>query len=202
MTEIIKKIDREKIPKGWRTEVLGKIFDVKIGRTPPRIEKQWFSEDSNGIKWISIKDLRNSGTYICSTKENLTEDAVDKFHIPVIKKNTALLSFKLTVGRVSITAEDMLSNEAIAQMGKNDESELSTNYIYSHLKRINYDKLGSTSSIATAINTKVIKELKVTVPERKISNLFENTTSEIFDKIKENTFQIKKLQRNKRFALT
>lgn len=95
-------------------ETLGNLFDIGIGRTSPRKEPKWFSINPSDIKWVSIKDLGNAGVYIDKTLEYLTKDAVEQFNIPVIPKNTVLLSFKLTLGRVAITTELMLSNEAIA----------------------------------------------------------------------------------------
>jgi type I restriction enzyme S subunit len=36
---------------------LGEEFNITIGRTPPRKEKEWFSNTPIGKKWISIKDI-------------------------------------------------------------------------------------------------------------------------------------------------
>ena len=99
----------------WELKSLSEIVDVKIGRTPPRKEEQWFSKDNEDVKWVSIKDLGESGVYVLNTSEYLTLEAVDKFKIPLIRENTVLLSFKMTLGRVGITTETMVSNEAIAQ---------------------------------------------------------------------------------------
>ncbi|MBK9564456.1 MAG: hypothetical protein IPO37_04495 [Saprospiraceae bacterium] len=60
--------------------------------------------------------MGQSGIYIFNTSEYLTNDAIEKFRIPVIPENTVVLSFKLTIGRLAITTEKMLSNEAIAQI--------------------------------------------------------------------------------------
>ena len=94
--------------------LLKECVDIGIGRTPPRKEHQWFSENPEDIKWISIKDLGNDGVYILKTAEYLTQEAIEQFKIPIIPKNTVVLSFKMTVGRVAITTDAMLSNEAIA----------------------------------------------------------------------------------------
>lgn len=101
------------IPKNWYYRTLDKISDVGIGKTPPRKETWWFSE-KEGVKWVSIKDLGNSGTYIFETSEYLTEEAIDKFNVKLIPEDTVILSFKLTVGRLGITTDEMTTNEAIA----------------------------------------------------------------------------------------
>ena len=69
----------DELPEGWRVGKLGEKFDITIGRTPPRAESQWFSDMPTGKKWISIKDIGNSGTYIFDTSEYLTDEAIEKF---------------------------------------------------------------------------------------------------------------------------
>ena len=86
------------------------------------------------IKWISIKDLGNDGVFIFKTSEYLTREAVQTFNIPVIPKDTVVLSFKMTVGRVAITAEDMLSNEAIAHFKFNNKTPFTKEFLYLFLK--------------------------------------------------------------------
>ena len=153
---------------------LGDICDIKIGRTPPRKQPQWFSE-SHGIKWASIKDMGNTGKYISQTSEFLTADAIKKFNIPIIPEGTLLMSFKLTVGRLGFTEYDMCSNEAIAQLPIKDPDIVDKNYLYYYLKNFNFGSLSSTSSIATAVNSKTVKNISVNLPpldrQKKIANI-------------------------------
>ncbi len=153
---------------------LGDICDIKIGRTPPRKQPQWFSE-SHGIKWVSIKDMGNTGKYISQTSEFLTADAIKKFNIPIIPAGTLLMSFKLTVGRLGFTEYDMCSNEAIAQLPIKDPDMVDKNYLYYYLKNFNFGSLSSTSSIATAVNSKTVKNISVNLPpldrQKKIANI-------------------------------
>ena len=121
-----------------QTVLLGDICDIKIGRTPPRKQPQWFSE-SHGIKWVSIKDMGNTGKYISQTSEFLTADAIKKFNVPIIPAGTLLMSFKLTVGRLGFTGHDMCSNEAIAQLPIKDSDIVDKNYLYYYLKNFNFD---------------------------------------------------------------
>ena len=153
---------------------LGGICDIKIGRTPPRKHPQWFSS-SHGMKWVSIKDMGNTGKYISQTSELLTMDAISKFNIPIIPAGTLLMSFKLTVGRLGFTEYDMCSNEAIAQLPIKDPDIVDKNYLYYYLKNFNFDSLSSTSSIATAVNSKTVKNISVNLPpldrQKKIANI-------------------------------
>lgn len=180
------------IPKGWEVKNLDEISNITIGRTPPRQEHHWFSENPNDVKWISIKDMGNCGTYISETSEYLTEEAVTKFKIPTIEKNTVIISFKLTVGRISITTERMLSNEAIAHINLINK-ELSPEFIYLYLKQFDFDSLGSTSSIATAVNSKSIKAIKIYKPSKDVLKLFQLQVEALFQQLFNNTFEKREL---------
>lgn len=181
------------IPEGWRVGKLGDEFDITIGRTPPRLETEWFSDEPAGKKWISIKDIGNSEMYISNTSEYLTDEAIEKFNIPIIPENTAILSFKMTVGKLAITTEEMLSNEAIAHLKVKENSNFSTEFIYLFLKGLDFNSLGSTSSIVTAINSSMIKALEVLIPKDQIMLKFNSVIQPIFAKLKNNNFQIQTL---------
>lgn len=170
-----------KIPKGWMIKKMSEISEVKIGRTPPRKEAEWFTKNI-GMKWVSIRDMGLSNTFLHYTLENLTDDAIKNLKIPIIEKGMVLLSFKLTVGRVAIASEKMVSNEAIAHF-KISEPSLNNYYLYEVLKNFNYDSLGSTSSIATAINSTNIKDMKIIVPTIEILNQFKETVERLFSQI-------------------
>lgn len=177
----------------WEIMQLKEITDIAIGRTPPRKESKWFSTNPKDIKWISIKDLGDDGVFISNTSEYLTKEAVETFNIPVIPKDTVVLSFKMTVGRVAITFEEMLSNEAIAHFKFNNKTPFSKEYLYIFLKTYKYETLGSTSSIVTAINSAMIKEMEILIPDEFTLNAFKNETEPLFNKIKTNQTQVRTL---------
>jgi len=106
-----------------------------------------------------------SGRYISETSETISKEAQTKFNIPIVRKGTVILSFKLTVGRVAIVDEDMLTNEAIAQLPINDTNIVRPLYLYYLLKNYKFDQLGSTSSIATAVNSSYLKKMEIEIPD-------------------------------------
>ena len=169
------------IPDGWEVKSLDDLCDISIGRTPPRQEQEWFSKNPKDVKWISIKDLGVGGIFISKTDEYLTKEAVERFNVPVIPGGTLVVSFKLTMGKVAITTEDMLSNEAIAHLKIKKNTHIFLEYLYLVMKVYNYDSLGSTSSIATAVNSKTIKNIKIIVPEREILGEFIKKVKPLFE---------------------
>ena len=98
------------IPKNWKWVRLGEVISFKIGKTPPRSEIQWWKHQ---IPWVSIADMKENG-FIKETKEGISTEALEqKFSNSISQKGTLLMSFKLTVGRVSILNIDAVHNEAI-----------------------------------------------------------------------------------------
>ncbi len=160
------------------------IANITIGKTPPRSEKEFFTNNESDMKWISISDLGKSGIYIFNTAERLTMDSINKYNVRVIPKNTLILSFKLTIGRIAITTENMATNEAIAHFNLNNEDM--KYYLYSYLKNFDYGKLGSTSSIATAVNSKIIKAMPIGIPSEKLLKEYNSKVHTMFKRILEN----------------
>lgn len=166
-------------------------FDISIGKTPPRKEPQWFSTNPKDVTWVSISDMSTCGLYISESSEQLTKEAVDRHNVKIVPDNTVLLSFKLTVGRIAITDGEMTTNEAIAHF-KTDKKEINE-YLYCYLKCFNYQTMGSTSSIATAVNSKIIKGMPFIVPTDEEITEFHSLAAPMFAKIKANQAEIRNL---------
>ena len=137
-------------------------FDISIGKTPPRKEHKWFTKNPDDVVWVSISDMGNCGLFIEDSSEYLRKEAVQKFNIKAVPANTVILSFKLTIGRVAITTTTLTTNEAIAHF-KTDRKNINE-YLYCYLKQFNFQSLGSTSSIAVAVNSKIIKGMPFIIP--------------------------------------
>ena len=166
-------------------------FDISIGKTPPRKEPQWFSKDSSDCVWVSISDMGSCGLYIGDSSEYLTHDAVERFNVKIVPDNTVILSFKLTVGRVAITDGCMTTNEAIAHF-KTSQPKINE-YLYCYLKNFNFQTMGSTSSIATAVNSKMVKGMPFIVPTDEELEKFHSIVSPLFTMIKSNQRESKHL---------
>lgn len=172
------------MPKGWVYKAAENIANVSIGKTPPRKESEWFSEQKeSNITWVSIRDMGEFGTYTGSSREYLTANAVKKFNIKLVPKGSILLSFKLTLGRVAIASEELTTNEAIAHFVE-PKHDISASYLYCYLTSFDFNSLGSTSSIATAVNSKIIKNMPILVPTKSILNCFKTKVEPLFRKMK------------------
>ena len=178
------------IPEGWCVGKAEDFYEINIGKTPPRKEHEWFTQDKSQNIWVSISDLGSDSRFLFDSSEYLTDKAIQKHNIVLVPENTVLLSFKLTIGRVGIAGTQLTTNEAIARFITNS---INREYTYFLLKNFNYSKLGSTSSIATAVNSKIIKAMMVLMPNNECLLNFKKLVGPIIDGIKKNEEEILRL---------
>lgn len=176
-------LDDEGRPEGWARAPLGDLVNVSIGRTPPRKEREHFLSGQKGIPWLSIKTMGDLQTFAFDTEESLTEYAVNTYRVPVVPAGTVLLSFKLTVGRVAIASRPMATNEAIAHLYENFEKTISSEFLYCAMKEFDFDRMGSTSSIARAINSKMVREIPLVLPGPSLLEEFAKEVAPLFLRI-------------------
>lgn len=141
-----------------KTIPLAKLCDIIIGKTPSRSTESYWG---NGVKWATIADLKEK--YIENTKEEITSDAVEMTHSRLIPEGTVLLSFKLSIGKTSITKTQLCTNEAIAALIIKDQTEICSEYLYYALKSINY--VGNNAAKGTVLNSKILANLRIPMPD-------------------------------------
>lgn len=108
------------IPDSWEWIRFGEMVFYNMGKTPPRAELEWWNND---FPWVSIADMPEN-EHITKTKECVSMAAIaEKFSGKIAKAGTLLMSFKLTVGRVSILDIDAVHNEAIISIYPYADSE-------------------------------------------------------------------------------
>ena len=150
---------------------LSTLCDIQIGKTPSRkISKYW----GKGTPWVAISDLKKR--YICKTKEQITQIAVDETNCKLIPKDTLLMSFKLSIGKLAFSECDLYTNEAIAALSIKNKKELHNNYLYYALKNIPLLKGAKIAVKGNTLNKKSLGKLNIPLPESlddqiKIANL-------------------------------
>ena len=146
------------IPDSWLWVRFGNLVNYSMGKTPPRAEQEWWGND---VPWVSIADMPESG-HIGKTKECVSLAAIPhKFGGKISRAGTLLMSFKLTVGRVSILDIDAVHNEAIISIYPfADDDEIEKEYLFHVLPVVS--QLGESKN---AIKGKTLNDTS-------ISNLF------------------------------
>ena len=158
---------------------LKEIFDLQMGKTPSRNNIEYWN--TNDYKWISIADLTKTGKYISETKEYLSESAIGDSGIKVIPANTVVMSFKLSIGKTAITAEDMYSNEAIMAFHDRHVVEILPEYIYYMFRYKNWDEGSNKAVMGKTLNKATLSEVEIEIcsimEQRKIVNVLDKMSS-------------------------
>ena len=160
------------IPDSWYFIRFNNLINYKIGKTPARGEKSLWNTDYN---WVSISDMIDGKT-IKSTKEMVSQKAYDKiFNADISPKGTLLMSFKLTIGKVSILDIDSFHNEAIISIYPYfDDENTVRDYLFKVLPLIsNY---GNTKNAikGKTLNSKSINSLLIPITNLKELNKITN----------------------------
>ena len=137
------------------------IFDLQMGKTPSRNNTEYWNTEEH--KWISIADLTKTGKYISETKECLSNRAIDDSGIKVIPANTVVMSFKLSIGKTAITAEDMYSNEAIMAFHDKHVVKILPEYIYYMFKYKNWDEGSNKAVMGKTLNKATLSEVEIDI---------------------------------------
>lgn len=125
---------------------------MQMGKTPSRDNLSYWCGDNI---WVSIADLKSK--YIDSTKEHITDLAVSESGIHKVPQGTAIMSFKLTIGRAAITKCDLFTNEAIMSFEPKDANILLPDYVFYYLKGFNWT--GANKAVmGQTLNKKTISE--------------------------------------------
>lgn len=129
------------------------IFDLQMGKTPSRDEHSFWN--SNDYKWVAISDLDDC-KYIENTSEYISSQAVQNTGIKIVPKNTVIMSFKLSIGKVAITKEDIYTNEAIMAFFNKGIVNLELSYLYYLLKSYKWDLLAQRAAKGKSLNKEIL----------------------------------------------
>ena len=117
---------------------LESICEIVIGRTPKRNHPEYFGGNNT---WVSIKDMNQK--IISKTKECITDAGVKASNSKKIKTGTILLSFKLSIGKVSIADKDLYTNEAIAGLPIKNKQTIFNTFLFNQLCNLDFTKIQS-----------------------------------------------------------
>lgn len=102
-----------KLPYGWQWVHLPDVTQYKVGKTPSTKSSVYWTNDENGYNWVSIADLNHDASVV-ETSKKVTELAIkDIFKSEPAPVGTILMSFKLTLGKISMLEVPAYHNEAI-----------------------------------------------------------------------------------------
>ena len=141
---------------------LSQAFDLQMGKTPSRNNAAYWNGDK---KWVSIADIGKSGKYISDTKECITDKGIRESGIKVVPKETVIMSFKLSIGKTAITAEELYTNEAIMAFIDKGIYAIDPTYFYHLCCGKNWTDGTNKAVMGLTLNKATISEIEIDLPD-------------------------------------
>jgi type I restriction enzyme S subunit len=142
------------LARPWATRKLGEITTITMGRTPARLVESFWGI---GHKWLSIADLK--GKVIAESKEEITDAGAEGME--QVPEGTLLMSFKLTIGRLSFAGCRLYTNEAICALRS---PQVDKELLYYALSRVDFSLFGKQAVKGYTLNKASLHNVEVTLP--------------------------------------
>ena len=188
---------KREIPYGWNDSQIGKIENKIItGKTPPKGNSDYFSGD---VPFITIGDIRGN-TFIVNTEETLSREGADFQKSKYIPEDTICVTCIATPGLVGLTTTLSQTNQQINSIICSKEYHKYFLYfaLKSYFNANSKVKIGNTFA---NINKRDFSEIKIIYPSESLLINFHKKVSSIFEKIKSNTKESRKISELRDFLL-
>ena len=140
--------------------LLSDLCEINIGRTPSRNIREFWGP---GAPWLSIADM-NQGRNLYTTKEQITESGIQDANMRLVPKGSLLLSFKLSIGKVSMAQVPLYTNEAIAALPIKNPERLLPEYLYWCLKTIDLTAGQDRAAMGLTLNKAKLAQVSIPLP--------------------------------------
>ena len=142
---------------------LGDIIKINIGGTPDTKNEEYWKEGTN--LWVTISELNNN--IITNTERKITQKGIENSSVKLIKKDSTMISFKLSIGKWGVSGQDMYCNEAILFF--KTENENTDKYIryyfnYECYKNADTNLMKSGNMGGGSFNKKTLELLPIKLP--------------------------------------
>lgn len=170
------------IPDSWEWVRFKNLVQFSLGKTPERVDSSYWSP--NDFPWVSIADMEDKTT-LTKTKEFISQKALtEKFNNTFSPIGTLIMSFKLTIGKVSILGINAVHNEAIISIFPFiNEDNITRDYLYNFLSIITGYTASTDAIKGATLNSKKISEMLVPLPplqeQKRIVEALDNVLASI-----------------------
>ena len=151
------------IPDNWAWVRFKNLVHYRMGKTPQRKDEQFWEHGT--FPWVSIADLISDGM-LERTKEKISDYAVSQiFKGEFSPRGTLLMSFKLTVGKVSILNINAVHNEAIISIYPYLNTDNSIrDYLFKFMPLLSQEGRTKTAIKGKTLNSDSIDALLIPLP--------------------------------------
>ena len=153
------------LPDNWKWARFADIVVFNSGKTPQRQNTNYWSNGK--FPWVSIADMQ-ADSITTTTKERVSETAFDEcFSGNISPAGTMIMSFKLTIGKVSILGMDAVHNEAIISIYPTapvDDSRILQKWLFKIMPLVAATGNSKNAIKGKTLNATSISNLMVPVP--------------------------------------
>lgn len=145
----------------WQSRSIKALADIQRGASPRPIDDPVWFDDSSSVGWVRISDVTQSGMYLSSTTQRLSEAGIRKSRF--VPSGNLIMSICATVGRPIITELNTCIHDGFVVF---DVLKVDKKFLYYALLNIQDDwsKHGQTGSQMN-LNTGLINGTEIPVPD-------------------------------------
>ncbi len=167
---------------------LGDVVKTTSGGTPSRKHAEYYENGS--ICWVKSKEL--DGSFISSTEELITEDAVSNSSAKMLPEKSVLIAmYGATVGEYGILSKPMTCNQAVCALIPNEKYPFTYLFVWAAMMKQEFINL-ATGAAQQNISQDLVKQQYVYGDVEKIKE-YDSRVRSLFDKMENNQEQINTL---------
>lgn len=167
---------------------LGDVVKTTSGGTPSRKHAEYY--ENGTICWVKSKELE--GSFISSTEELITEDAVSNSSAKMLPEKSVLIAmYGATVGEYGILSRPMTCNQAVCALIPNEKYPFTYLFVWAAMMKQEFINL-ATGAAQQNISQDLIKQQYVSGDVEKIKE-YDSCVRSLFDKMENNQEQINTL---------
>lgn len=175
----------EEAKEDWEDVPLGDVIKTTSGGTPSRKHTEYYNNGT--INWVKSKELQ--GTFISSTEELITENAISNSSAKMLPMKSVLIAmYGATVGEYGILSKPMTCNQAVCALIPNDNYPYTYLFVWAALMKEDFINLAS-GAAQQNISQDLIKQQMVS-SDIYLIKLYDEQVRAYFEKMECNQKQI------------
>src|SRR5690625_2873555 len=154
------------IPKHWDIIKLKYLFNIINGGTPKSSEASYWSENNEGIVWITPQDLSSDGYSFSASERKITIQGLLNSSANLVKKGSIAISTRAPIGSMKISDIDYTTNQGCRSLEKISDDVIE--YFFFYLLNSHKEVLQSLGQGTTflELSTRDLKEFLVPFPSK------------------------------------
>ncbi|MFZ5948052.1 MAG: restriction endonuclease subunit S [Stygiobacter sp.] len=178
------------VKEDWKETKIGNVLETVLGGTPSTKVKEYWDGD---IPWINSGEVNNFR--ILNATKFITDLGLRKSNTKLLPKGTTAIAITgATLGQVSLLEIETCANQSV--VGVLPNKVFSKEFIFLWIKhKINEIILNETGGAQPHINKNDINETEIILPDSESLVKVNKFIKPMFDKITNNSFQIRTLEK-------